>query len=321
MSNINFEVLIVGGGMAGMALAQILGRANVSACVIDSGEGHTANTHNFLTRDGVTKQDLAHHAQKDLEKYKTIKHITAKVSAVSKQPFGFSVTLQEGQEISSIYMVLATGANIIDPIFNTAGAQEVWTKSMFSCPYCHGFEQNGKPIAVLNAGASATRFVKTLTQWTKRITYFTHGDPAPEGLQDFLSLLHPDNKIVTDPIIDFVNTDGQLSGLKLADNTIIPAQVAFLGSLDVGGNQFADTIGAETAIHPKTGKPAYKSDNVGRTTVPDFFMIGDVRSGFSTLTGAAFEGVSAGKFLINSISGRRTKLLEQSAPKPPNSWG
>lgn len=148
-----FDVIVIGGGPAGLAAALTLGRAIRPALLIDSGEYRNAraeNMHNFLTRDGTPPSEFRALAHAELKQYPTIE--TRNVTVDDAKPLeggeGFELKLGDGSAVQARRLVLATGlADDLPPI---EGFGEFWGRGIYHCPYCHGYEAaRDKPIAVL----------------------------------------------------------------------------------------------------------------------------------------------------------------------------
>ncbi|MEV0899214.1 NAD(P)/FAD-dependent oxidoreductase [Actinoplanes sp. NPDC049802] len=149
-----FDVIVVGGGPAGLSAALTLGRAVRTTLLIDSAEYRNApaeEMHNFLTRDGTPPSELRAIARAELGRYPTVEIRDAAVdnARAVEGGEGFELSLADGDTVQARRLVLATGlADDLPPIDNI---RELWGRGVYHCPYCHGYETRGTPIAVLDA--------------------------------------------------------------------------------------------------------------------------------------------------------------------------
>src|SRR5918992_5339631 len=180
-----FDVIVVGGGPAGLAAAMTFGRALRSALVIDSGEPRNAparEMHNFISRDGTPPSELRRITRQELERYSTVELRDATV--VSATPVGdsaFEIRLADGTVERGRRLVLATG--LVDELPPVDGLAELWGRGVFHCPYCHGFEIRDTALAVLGAEQPAVHLALHLTRFSRDVVLCTNamGELDPEA--------------------------------------------------------------------------------------------------------------------------------------------
>src|SRR6188768_1204343 len=135
-----FDVVIVGGGPAGLSASLALGRARRRVLVCDAGLRRNAaatHIHNFVTRDGTSPDDFRHAARQDLARYSSVEMRDVGVLSVSGTRGEFQVELGSGA-VSARRVLLCAG--MIDELLPIEGYSELWGQSIFQCPYCHGWE-------------------------------------------------------------------------------------------------------------------------------------------------------------------------------------
>ncbi|MEU6719544.1 NAD(P)/FAD-dependent oxidoreductase [Nonomuraea sp. NPDC046802] len=147
-----FDVVVVGGGPAGLNAALVSGRQRRRVLLLDSGAPRNApaqETHMLLSRDGLSPTALREAGQADLRAYPTVETRSAKVVDASAIASGFELALADGGRERARKVVLATGQT--DVLADVPGLAERFGRSVFHCPFCHGFEAREQPIAVLGS--------------------------------------------------------------------------------------------------------------------------------------------------------------------------
>jgi thioredoxin reductase len=183
----NHDVVIAGGGPAGLSAALVLGRARKRVFLCDAGVPRNAaavGVHNFVTRDGISPHDFRAAAQVDLLAYPSVETRHARVVDVTPEEGLLRVTLDDGVTSLARRVVLATG--VVDVVPEIPGLREVWGTSAFQCPYCHGWEVRDRPWGVLVPGDALAAWAPLLLGWTSELVAFTNGNAlsaeADEGL-------------------------------------------------------------------------------------------------------------------------------------------
>ncbi len=173
------DVIIIGGGPAGMSAALTLGRTHRAVLPPDSGAGRNAPAeavHNFIALDSTSPTALREPCLKTLAAYPHVGARATEVSSVRRlTPDHFEVTFADGDVAESRRLLLATGLR--DEMPPVTGATELWGKSGFRCPYCHGYETTDRDVAVLGAGPDRVRLALQLSKFTSDMVVCT-GDMA-----------------------------------------------------------------------------------------------------------------------------------------------
>lgn len=173
-----WEVLVVGGGPAGLAAALTLGRVRRSTLVVDSGEPRNAPSpamHNFLSRDGTPPAELRAIAREQLSPYPSVHVMDGRVTgAVRAEEGAFEVTLAEADPVRTKRILLASGVR--DALPPVEGLAALWGTRVLHCPYCHGHEVAGGPLAVLGAEEPRVRLALHLTRLSPDVVLCTGGD-------------------------------------------------------------------------------------------------------------------------------------------------
>ncbi|MBE0597952.1 MAG: NAD(P)/FAD-dependent oxidoreductase, partial [Desulfuromonadales bacterium] len=148
-----YDVIIVGGGIAGLSAALILGRCRRRVLVCDSNRPRNARSkgvHGFFSRDGTDPWELRRLGQEQLRPYPTVELLPCVVTDAVCHPGSFEIILEDGQRFLSRLLLLATG--IVDHLPQIDGLLEFYGRSVFHCPYCDGWENRDQPLAVYGRG-------------------------------------------------------------------------------------------------------------------------------------------------------------------------
>ncbi|WP_157253785.1 NAD(P)/FAD-dependent oxidoreductase [Nonomuraea typhae] len=173
-----FDVVIVGGGPAGMAAALALGRVHRPVLMIDAGNGRGAvagATHNFLTRDGTPPAELRKLGHEELAAYPAVRVRAGTVTGARVLEDGFRVDVSGGEPVRARRLLLATG--LADEFPGPRGVEALWGRSAFHCPYCHGYECTGRRVAVLGADPSRVRLALQLSRFAAEVVLCADGRP------------------------------------------------------------------------------------------------------------------------------------------------
>jgi thioredoxin reductase len=170
-----YDVVIVGGGPAGLSAALALGRARRRLLLCDAGPRRNARAHavqNFLTRDGTEPSEFRRIAREQLAEYPNIEFLEASVDSIAPRGAMFVVGVG-GSQVNTRRVLLCTGVS--DEPLMIPGFDELWGRSIFQCPYCHGWERRNQRFGYLAAHAETHDFELLLQHWTPHVTLFTQG--------------------------------------------------------------------------------------------------------------------------------------------------
>jgi thioredoxin reductase len=296
--NIDHEALIIGGGPAGLSAAMTLGRISRSALVADDGQPRNApssHLNNFPTRDGIHPREWLKLARRDLDKYATIRRFDGRVVSAERTSGGFRAKLSSGAEVSVKKIILAYG--IQDKMPPIPGFRELWGKSIFHCPFCHGFEIRGARIGFLISNETAFHPLPMIHSLSPDLVLFTNGKVKLSDEQR--RLLDRRNIVLIEDEVSRIHHDGEsLRSVELADGKRIERQYLFYNpelpfdlKSDIG-----NSLGCR-----KTPFGLYEVNEFGATSVEGAFAAGDnMAMGHSVLLAAA-SGVRAGTATIAQL--------------------
>lgn len=171
------DVIVIGGGPAGLSAALCLGRARRTALLVDAGEGRnrsSAAVHNLFAHDGTPPAELRRLGRQQLAHYPTVSCADTVLTDVAALSDGtFRATLEGGEVKRARRLLLATG--LIDELPPMDGLAPLWGRSAFHCPYCHGYETTGRRIAVIGDEPERARLALHLTRFSDDVVLCTNG--------------------------------------------------------------------------------------------------------------------------------------------------
>ncbi len=303
-----YEVLIIGGGPAGLSAALTLGRIERKALLCDDNRPRnapSAHVNNFPTRDGIHPADWRKLARQDLQKYKTIESFEGSVQSVEKEGSGFRATLLSSGEtkvsrhVFAKKLILAYG--IQDQMPGIEGFRELWGRAIFHCPFCHGYEIRGERMGFIAKSELALHALGMVETLASSLTVFTNGtEPFTD---ETLSLFKKrDIKVVLDKIarLDYARTETDIKLKSLILENGKKYEIPYLFASPDLPFRLKSSIG-ESLGCAKTDLGLYQVDMKNETTVKGIFACGDNMSLAQSVLLASASGVLAGGGAIASL--------------------
>ncbi|MET9958621.1 FAD-dependent oxidoreductase [Streptomyces sp. NPDC006326] len=314
-----FDVVVVGGGAAGLAGALTLARARRSVLVLDSGSPRNApaaHLHGYLGRDGESPAELLAGGRKEVTGYGGAIRSGAAGTAVAADPQpggGFLVRCADGAAVRAGRLLLATGLE--DRLPELPGLRERWGREVLHCPYCHGWEVGGMPLAVLASGPVAVHQAQLWRQWSDRVTLLAHTWTPTAADRELLAALGI--AVVEGEVTGLVVTgEGDLEadgggedggGRSGGGGRLVGVRLAGGGSVDCAALVVAPWFGARAGVAASLGLPVttlerdgvavgtcVEADPVtGATALPGVWAAGNLVNPVDQLSGAAAAGVRA----------------------------
>jgi thioredoxin reductase len=287
------DVLVVGGGAAGLSAALVLSRARRDVLVVDAGQPRNApaaSMHGFLSRDGMSPTQLLEVGRSEVVGYgATVVHGTV-TELVDCGRAGFQAQLDDGSRVAARTVLVTTGLR--DELPDVPHLTERWARDVLHCPYCHGWEVRDRQLGVLWNGPETPRYVQIVRQWSHDLVLF-----APAG-----ALSHADQAqlvaraigIVEGTVDDLVIEDDALKAVKMTDGRTIPRQALFVPPRFVPNHRLLTAVGCQVDDHGRLVTGAN-----GSTSVPGLWVAGNVANSRAQVITAAGEG-SAAAIAINT---------------------
>ncbi|MFS0555506.1 NAD(P)/FAD-dependent oxidoreductase [Brevibacillus sp. 179-C9.3 HS] len=289
---VEYDTVIVGGGIAGLQTAIQLARCLRRVVVIDMPGGRSAVAKTYRNilgfSDGVSGDFLRQEGRKQAEKYGAT-FIADVVTKLASDPSGsFLVSTKNGkQTLTARTLVLATG--IRDPFPTIPGFSDCVGVSIFLCPDCDGYETVGRDTAIIGAGPQAVSMADELIYYTNKLTIINHAK-AQVDVQDLTALSERGILYRNETVRTLHHTAGQLHEIELASGERLSAARAFLafpGAHALTGllDDFSVQIHEKGHIHtnPRTKE----------TDHPNIWAVGDINEHSQQVSIAMGDGTQA----------------------------
>ncbi|GHG50651.1 oxidoreductase [Flavimobilis marinus] len=301
--NQTYDVVVIGGGPAGLSGAVALARARRSVLVIDSGAPRNTaaeHVHGYLGLEGIAPSELLARGRDEVTRYGgevLAGEVTDVVGPAEASDAGpFTVRLADGRSVEARRLLVATGTR--DGLPDIPGLAELWGRDVLHCPYCHGWEARDKKIGVLVTAPTSVDEALLLRQWSDDVTLYTHDTPLPDDAQR-ARLQARGVRIVEGEVTGVVTgADGRLSGVRLAGDTehVEPCEALVVTPIIVARAEFLDVLSPEARTEAHDDEPlAWRLIGAGdgATDVPGIWVAGNVAQVEAQVVTSAAMGLRA----------------------------
>ncbi|MGH3658066.1 MAG: FAD-dependent oxidoreductase, partial [Micromonosporaceae bacterium] len=307
-----YDVVVIGGGAAGLSGALALARARRSVLLVDAGQPRNApagHVHNYLGREGTPPADLASTGRDEVTRYGG-EIVTGRVDAVAKQDAGFVVTLHHDlpsdhdddrdqhrqRTVRARRLLVTTG--LVDELPDVPGVAERWGSDVLHCPYCHGWEVRDQRIGVVASGPLAMHQAQLWRQWSPHVMLLLHHTPA-HGLsdQDAERLAARGITVVDGPIAGLEVSGDTLTGVRLVSGEVVPLDAVVVAPRFTARAGLLESLGLDPVDIEMDGHvmaSQVPADANGATTVPGVWVAGNVSDARAQVITAAAAGLNAG---------------------------
>lgn len=290
----DYDVVVVGGGAAGLSGAVALARSLRSVLVVDSGTPRNApadGVHNYLGREGMSPTALYAVGRAEAAAY-GVEFAEDRVLAVHP---GFRVELSD-RTVTARKILIATG--LTDELPTLPGLAERWGRDVLHCPYCHGYEVRGRAIGVLSTGNGMHQAL-LFSQLSDDVTLFLHTGDEPTD-QEWEQLRARGIAVVDGEVAGIEVSEDRLAGVRLASGRVVPRDVLVVAP------RFTANVVPGLGLEPEPVEMAGRvigsripADPHGATAVPGVFVAGNVTDVSAQVVVSAAAGMRAGA-LINA---------------------
>ncbi|MDR3662423.1 MAG: NAD(P)/FAD-dependent oxidoreductase [Mycobacterium sp.] len=300
-----WECIVVGGGAAGLSAALVLGRARRRTLVIDAGEQSNRAADGIgglLGQDGRPPAELYADGRRELAAYPSVRMVQGQVTGMAAQDGGpFRLELAGGSVQHADRVLLATGMQYEYP--DVPGLEELWGRSVFHCPFCHGWEARDQTLAVLAEGDRAVHMALLLRAWTDDIVVLTNGPAGLAGLAEpqHGALAAAGVRVDERKIVEFASQDNTLAAVVFADGEELKREGVLVASALRQRSPLATQLGVRIAPPGRVVVDAVVVDQFNRTSVPGVFAAGDVCTEMPKVAAAIADGSAAGTAIVQSL--------------------
>lgn len=294
-----WDVVVVGGGAAGLSAALILARARRRVLVLDSGAPRNRfapHMHGVLSRDGYPPLDLVADGRREVRRADGVIQ-TATVVALARHTDGrFELTTESGERHLASRVIVATG--IRDELPAIRGLAEQWGRGVVACPYCDGYEARGKRIGVLLGSEAGLHKAQMIRAYSPHVTVLTA--LAGELSRDDLRGLEARDITVDARRIEAIVSAGDiLTGVEFADNEFSSFDAIFAEPRMVALDDLLSQVDVDRSDSPFG--PWTATDAMFQTSVPGLFAVGNVANPGALVPVAAAAGVVAATAINASL--------------------
>ena len=295
------DVIIIGGGAAGLSAALVLGRARRRVAVVDAGtprNAPAAHMQGYLSRDGMPPAELLAVGREEVAGY-GVDLVADTVTAVDREVVGvpdgvleyrFTVHLAGGTTLTCRQLLVTTG--LVDDIPDIPGVRERWGRDLLHCPYCHGWEVRDLALGVLGTQPAAGLHAQLVRQWSDDVTFFVHTydlSSTERAAMDARGI-----RIVTGEVERLVVEDDRLTGVAMVDGRVIERDAVFIRpEMAPRPDGLLAGLGCEVA-----GTGFVAVDSTGRTSATGVWAAGNAVDPRAQVITAAGQG-SAAAIAIN----------------------
>ena len=308
-----YDVIIVGGGAAGLSAALVLGRARRRVLVVDAGEPRNAPStaaHGVFTRDGTPPSELLRIGREQLRPYGSVEYRLGEVTQAHDTGNGFAVGLAADGEERARKLLLATGVR--DELPAIPGFRDLWGQGVYHCPYCHGWEARDLPLAVYANGAVAGHLAPLVRNWSADVVLLTDG-PAELADEDRARLAALDIPVREERVARLEGKRGRLDRVRFASGEALPRHGLFVRPAIRPNNALAEQLGcALTDGDPIPGLIEVDAGN--QTSIPGVYAAGDVTTPMQQVIVAAAAGATTAAWINHALVAATAPAMAATPP-------
>ncbi|MET7649148.1 NAD(P)/FAD-dependent oxidoreductase [Streptomyces sp. NPDC005426] len=315
-----YDVVVIGGGAAGLSGALALGRARRSVLVIDAGSPRNApasHVHNYLGREGTPPSELVATGREEAARYGA-EIVEGEVTAAEKLPggAGFRVVRGDGTAVTARRLLVTTG--LVDELPPIPGLADRWGQDVLHCPYCHGWEVRDTAIGIVALTPMAVHQALLWRQWSADVTLFLHD--APEPSDEEYEQLAARGIAVVDGEVDGLEVSGdRLTGVRLAGGRVVPRDAVVVQPRFTARSGVLDGLGLRPTPLEMGGHTLgtyIAADPTGATEVPGVWVAGNVASLMEQVIGSAAAGLKAGAAINGDLVAEDTRRAVEARRAP-----
>ena len=296
LDRLEVDVVVVGGGVAGLAAASWIGRYRRSVVVVDGQDPRNKQvevSHGYLGRDPQKPADLLARGREEVLAYPTAQIRYGEVKRIERRDDGL---FEVDDDLLAHRVVLACGVK--DAFPDVEGFFEHYGAQVFHCPACDGYEARDRHVVALGWDAHLVGFAATLQDWARSVTVVTNGLRFQGDDACRTQLDEHDITLLEQDAVRFLGERGDLQGVELGDGRVLPASMVMFSVAHSPRTDLAEVVGC------RLDEEGYvEVDANGETSVPGVYAAGDLTPGLQLSLVAAASGVVAGVAAAQSFHG------------------
>jgi thioredoxin reductase (NADPH) len=311
-----YDVVVIGGGAAGLSGAVALARSRRRVLVVDAGEPRNApagHVHNYLAREGAPPADLLAAGRAEVAMYGGAV-VSGRVATVERRDDDtFVVTLEDGRRTDARRLLVTTG--LVDELPDIPGVAARWGRDVLHCPYCHGWETRDRAIGVLATGPQSVHQALLWRQLSADVTFFGHTAPALTG-DEREQLTALGIRVVDGEVVGLVVDGDRLTGVRLASGDVVDRDVAVVAPRFTARTGLLTALGLETVdllMNDAVVGTYVPADPMGATAVPGVWVAGNVTALQAQVIVSAAAGLSAGAAINADLVAEDTRVAVAAA--------
>ena len=308
-----WDCVVVGAGAAGLSAALVLGRARQRTLVIDAGRPsnrHAEGVGGLLGHDGRAPAAFYAAGRDELAAYPTVELRSGEVLNGERHEAGFALELADGSRELARRVLLATGMDYRYP--ELPGIADRWGRSVFHCPFCHGWEVRDQPLGVLDRGASGVRRALLLRFWSDDVTLLSDG-PAELDADDVERLRAAGVKVDERRVAELRGPDSTLTAVAFADGDELTCRALLVPVSLYQRSALAKQLGAAVAGPGPIAVDAIEIDPTFHTSVLGLSAAGDVSSQMQSVANAVASGSTAAAMIVHDLMAEAHDLVPVGA--------
>jgi thioredoxin reductase len=313
----DYDVVVIGGGAAGLSGALMLARARRAVLVVDGGAPRNARAsgvHGLLAREGTPPAVLLETGREEVRRYGG-QVVTGEVATVTGESGRFTVGLADGRSTRASRLLVTTG--LVDELPDLPGLRDRWGRDVLHCPYCHGWEVRDRAIGVLASGPMSVHQALLFRQWSADVTYFAHTMPHPSD-DEAEQLAARNVDVVYGEVDSVVVAEDRLAGVRLLDGAVVPREAVVVAPRMTARAGFLQELGLQPVDHPGGVGTYLPADPTGRTDVAGVWVAGNATDLSAQVGAAAAAGAMAAAHINADLVAEETRqavaaLRESSA--------
>ena len=303
------DVIIIGGGPAGLNAAVVLGRCRRNVLLFDTlsyRNKQSQGMHNYLTRDGILPLDFIAQSIAEIKKY-DVQRLTKKVVQARKNEDGiFVVRDEEGKIYYSKKMLIATGLS--DNIPTVEGFREFYGRSVYHCPYCDGWEIKDKKIGIYARNKEGWELALSLKGWSPHVTLYTDGKNVKPLVKEQLAA--NEIPVINLAIEKLAGENGQLKKIIFKNGKTRDCDAIFFVNGYTQQCDLMETFGCEMSK-----KGLAKANKFQQTNIPGLYVAGDASRDMHFVVVAGAEGAKAGVIINKELQKEITENMKAVSQK------